>query len=167
MRTGEPQIIEVREPTLGSGLLLSIYPLWDPEDDVDRLVHIVQDITLRKQLQAQLMQAEKLSAIGRLAQGIAHNLISPLTVIKGRAQLISEEARDCFEEKLPSLLGRMAGRKLETPPDIARIYDDICQELLAIERGSQTMPVLLQPHQKLHRRHGWLRGASAHHYDTL
>lgn len=167
MRTGEPQIIEVREPTLGSGLLLSIYPLWDSEDNVDRLVHIVQDVTLRKQLQAQLMQAEKLSAIGRLAQGIAHNLISPLTVIKGRAQLISEEARDCFKEKPPALLGRMAGRKLETPPDIARIYDDICQELLAIERGSQTTPVLLQPHQKRHRRHGGLRGAGAHHYDAL
>ncbi|MGA9350353.1 MAG: ATP-binding protein [Anaerolineae bacterium] len=143
MRTGEPQNIEVREPTLGSDLLLSIYPLQDPEGNVDRLVHIVQDITLRRKLQAQLMQAEKLSAIGRLAQGIAHNLITPLTVIKGRAQLISEEVRDCFEERLPSLLGQVAGRKLETPSNIAGVYDDICQELLAIERGSQTMQEII------------------------
>ncbi|MEE8163611.1 MAG: PAS domain-containing protein, partial [Anaerolineae bacterium] len=41
MRTGKLQTIEVREPTLGSGLLLSMYPLRDPEDNVDRLVHIV------------------------------------------------------------------------------------------------------------------------------
>lgn len=143
MRTGEPQNIEVREPTLGSDLLLSIYPLQDPEGNVDRLVHIVQDITLRKKLQAQLMQAEKLSAIGRLAQGIAHNLITPLTVIKGRAQLISEEVRDCFEDRLPSLLGQVAGRKLETPSNIVGVYDDICQELLAIERGSQTMQEII------------------------
>jgi len=143
MQTGEPQNIEVREPTLGSDLLLSIYPLRDPEGNVDRLVHIVQDITLRKKLQAQLMQAEKLSAIGRLAQGIAHNLITPLTVIKGRAQLISEEVRDCFEERLPSLLGQAAGRKLETPSNVVGVYDDIRQELLAIERGSQTMQEII------------------------
>jgi two-component system NtrC family sensor kinase len=143
MRTGEPQTIEVRELTLGSDLLLSIYPLQDPEGNVDRLVHIVQDITLRKKLQAQLMQAEKLSAIGRLAQGIAHNLITPLTVIKGRTQLISEEVRECFEERLPSLLGRVVGRKSEMPSDIAGVYDDICQELLAIERGSQTMQEII------------------------
>ncbi|MFQ5811782.1 MAG: ATP-binding protein [Anaerolineae bacterium] len=143
MRTGEPQTIEVREPTLGSDLLLSTYPLRDSEGNVDRLVQIVQDITLRRRLQAQLMQAEKLSAIGRLAQGIAHNLVSPLTVVKGRAQLISEEARDCFEAKLPSLLGQMAGRKLEMPPDIVRIYDDIGQELLAIGRGCQAMQEMI------------------------
>jgi signal transduction histidine kinase len=143
MRTEEPQTIEVREPTMESDLLLSLYPLRDPQGKVDRLVSIVQDITLRKQLQAQLMQTEKFSAIGRLAQGIAHNLITPLTVIKGRAQLISEEVRDCFEEKLPALLRYMAGRKLEMPPNIAQVYDDICQELLAIERGCQTMQEII------------------------
>jgi len=143
METGESQIIEVREPTLESHLLLSLYPLRDPEGNVDRLVSIVQDITLRKRLQAQLMQTEKFSAIGRLAQGIAHNLITPLTVIKGRAQLISEEIRDCFEEKLPALLHHMAGHKLEMPSDIAQAYEDICQELLAIERGCQTMQEII------------------------
>ena len=143
MQAGEPQTIEVREPTLEKDLLLSIYPLRDSDDKVDRLVHIIQDVTLRKQLQAQLMQAEKLLAIGRLAQGIAHNLITPLTIIKGRTQLISEETRDCFVEQLPSLLGRKAGRKSEMPPKIAQIYDDICQEVFAIERGCRTMEEII------------------------
>jgi len=143
MRTGEPQTIEVREPTLEKDLLLSGYPLRDSEGNVDRLVQIVQDITLRKQLETQLVQAEKLSAIGRLAQGIAHNLLAPLTVIRGRTQLISEEARDCFEEKLPSLLSQMAGCKSEIPPNIAEAYDNIRQELFAIERGSQTMQEII------------------------
>jgi PAS domain S-box-containing protein len=135
----EPYTIEVREPALERDLLLSIYPLRNAEGDVDRLVHIIQDITLRKQLQAQLLQAEKLSAIGRLAQGIAHNLLTPLTVIRGRTQLISEEIRDFFEEKLPPLLGRIASPKLEACPDIAPVYEDIRQELFAIERGCRTM----------------------------
>lgn len=143
MRTGKPQTIEVREPTLGKDLLLSSYPLRDLEGNVSRLVQIVQDITLQKQLQTQLIQAEKLSAIGRLAQGIAHNLLAPLTVIRGRTQLVSEEARDCFEEKLPALLSRIAGRESEMPPNIAKVYDSICQELFAIERGSKTMQEII------------------------
>ncbi len=143
MRTGEPQTIEVREPALEKDLLLSSYPLRDPEDNVVRLVQIVQEITLRKRLETQLVQAEKLSAIGRLAQGIAHNLLTPLTVIKGRTQLILEEARDYFEDELPALLSKMAGRKLEMPPHIAEIYENMRQELSAIERGSRTMQEII------------------------
>jgi signal transduction histidine kinase len=143
MRTGEPHTVEVREPTLESDLLLSSYPLRDPDGNVVRQVQIVQDITLRKKLETQLMQAEKLSAIGRLAQGIAHNLLTPLTVIRGRTQLVFEEARDCFEGRLPTLLSRLAGHKVETPPNIANVYEDMRQELFAIERGSQTMQEII------------------------
>jgi PAS domain S-box-containing protein len=143
MQTGEHQTVEVREPTLESDLLLSSYPLQDPEGSVTRQVQIVQDITLRKKLETQLMQAEKLSAIGRLAQGIAHNLLTPLTVIRGRTQLVFEEARDCFEEKLPALLSRVTSRQSEMTSGITEVYEDIRQELSAIERGSQTMQEII------------------------
>ncbi len=143
MRTGEPQTIEVREPVLGKDLRLSTHPLRDSEGNVDRLVQIVQDITLQKQLQTQLAQAEKLSAIGRLAQGIAHNLLTPLTVIRGRTQLIFEDTRDCFEEILPDFFSQKAGRKAEMPARIAEIYDNIRQELFAIERGGKTMEEII------------------------
>jgi signal transduction histidine kinase len=143
MRTGKPQTVEVREPTMEKDLLLSSYPLRDLEGNVGRLVQIVQDITLRKRLETQLIQAEKLSAIGRLAQGIAHNLLTPLTVIRGRTQLVFEEARDCFEETLPSLLTRIASRKSEIPPNIAEVYENVRQELFAIERGSKTMQEII------------------------
>jgi two-component system NtrC family sensor kinase len=143
MQTGEPQTIEVRESTLERDLQLSTYPLRDSRGNVARLVQIVQDITLQKQLEAQLLQAEKLSAIGRLAQGIAHNLLTPLTVIRGRTQLVFEEARDYFEVGLPALLRQMGGRDLEIPPDIAKTYENIRQELFAIERGSKTMQEII------------------------
>ena len=143
MRTGKPQTVEVREPTLEKDLHLSTHPLRDSRGNMVRLVQIVQDITLRKQLEAQLVQAEKLSAIGRLAQGIAHNLLSPLTVIRGRTQLAFEEAREYFEEYLPSFLSRRPGHKSEIPPDIAEVYENMSQELFAIERGSKTMQEII------------------------
>ena len=143
METGKPQTIEVREPTLEKDLLLSSYPLRDADNNVVRVVQVVQDVTLRKRLETQLMHSEKLSAIGRLAQGIAHNLLTPLTVIRGRTQLVFEEARDHFEGELPALLNRIDGREPELPPDIAEIYEQIRQELFAIERGSKTMQEII------------------------
>ncbi len=51
-------------------------------------VALVQDITERKNLEHELRQAEKMSAVGQLIAGVAHELNNPLAGVLGYAQLL-------------------------------------------------------------------------------
>ncbi len=55
---------------------------------------LVDDITDRIQMEAQLTQSEKLSSIGLLAAGVAHEVNTPLAVISSYAQMLSKHMRD-------------------------------------------------------------------------
>jgi two-component system, NtrC family, sensor kinase len=60
---------------------------------VGRIV-LVDDITGRVELEAQLTQAEKLSSIGLLAAGVAHEVNTPLAVISSYTQMLRKQTSD-------------------------------------------------------------------------
>ncbi len=66
----------------------------------------VKDITQKKQMERQLLQAEKLSGLGTMVSGIAHELNNPLTAIMGNAELLSmnEDVTDRQKKSLDVIL---------------------------------------------------------------
>ena len=80
--------------------------------------------------QAQLLQAEKLSAIGQLVAGVAHELNNPLTSVIGYAQLLEDELDDAREVRPPAELAQDLRRIAEESERAARIV----RNLLAFAR---------------------------------
>src|SRR6201999_4220150 len=64
---------------------------------------------LRK-TQEQLLQSEKMSAVGQLIAGVAHELNNPLTAILGYAQLLESEGLDEHASDYVSKLFKQAQR---------------------------------------------------------
>lgn len=63
----------------------------DDEGNILGYYGMIHDITDRKKLEQQLLQAQKMEAVGRLAGGVAHDFNNILTAIIGYGKLLKEE----------------------------------------------------------------------------
>jgi PAS domain S-box-containing protein len=71
-------------------LAVTLSGLRNRQGGLDGLIAIVRDITTQREIEAQLNQSEKLTALGQLAGGIAHDFNNLLQAILGYAQLMKQ-----------------------------------------------------------------------------
>jgi len=75
-------------------LLVRTSPLKGDEGAVIGVLGIATDITDRKRLEEQMMRTEKLSAIGQLSMGVAHEINNPLSGMMNCVRTLTEEGED-------------------------------------------------------------------------
>jgi two-component system cell cycle sensor histidine kinase/response regulator CckA len=91
---------------------------------------IVRDVSERKRLEAELLQAQKMEAVGRLAGGVAHDFNNLLSVISGYASLLAPELA----------VGSDARLKLEEIVKAAERAAGLTRQLLAFSRRQVSQP---------------------------
>ncbi|MCX6362178.1 MAG: response regulator [Armatimonadetes bacterium] len=108
--------------------------------DPGRFACVVTDVTDQKRadaereaLQAQLAQAQKMEAVGRLAGGVAHDFNNMLMAVLTNAELARDE--------LPS--GHAAVEHLDEIDGVARRSANLTRQLLAFARRQPSAPVVL------------------------
>jgi signal transduction histidine kinase/HAMP domain-containing protein len=80
--------------------------LEEAQRGAQRLKEVVEDQQVRLTVaQQQMVQAAKLSALGELVAGVAHELNNPLTVILGTVEVLSEDAPETLRPRLQFMQG--------------------------------------------------------------
>ncbi|MDN4524782.1 PAS domain S-box protein [Fictibacillus fluitans] len=69
-------------------------PVINEKDQVESIVVVSRDLTERMKTEEMLRKSDKLSVLGQLAAGVAHEIRNPLTSIKGFLQLLESQAQD-------------------------------------------------------------------------
>jgi PAS domain S-box-containing protein len=92
-------------------ILFNFSPLFDESNKIEGVVLSGRDVTDLKRLEEQLIQAEKLAAMGQMLAGVAHELNNPLTAILGVTELVRErEGLDDAMKRQLDLTHRQARR---------------------------------------------------------
>jgi PAS domain S-box-containing protein len=88
-------------------------PLLDAEGKPAGVIISVRDVTTEKKLEQQIIQSERLAAMGQMIGGFAHELNNPLTSILGMAELLQDGDVSEAARKQVSILHKEARRAAE------------------------------------------------------
>jgi nitrogen-specific signal transduction histidine kinase len=104
-----------------------------PQEGTREVLHIVEDLTERLDIEQQLRQSQKMEVIGQLTGGIAHDFNNLLTIILGNLDIAQERLgpdTDAAENVQAAIKGAMRGA-------------DLTQRLLAFARKQALQPRLV------------------------
>ena len=119
---------------------VAISPVRNPDGFITHFVAVKEDITERKQAQAQLIQATKLATLGEMATGMAHELNQPLNVIRMAAESTAERLEEGRQTDADFLIGKLQRISAQTER-MAAIID----HMRIFGRTADDEPELLDP----------------------
>jgi two-component system, NtrC family, sensor kinase len=117
-----------------SSMNIAIAPLVSRDNEqIGRLV-IFDDVTDRAELERRLVQADKLSSIGLLAAGVAHEVNTPLAVISTYAQMLAKQvAEDDQKSRILEKIARQTFRASEIVNSLLNFSRTSTSELVEVQ----------------------------------
>ena len=124
----------------------SVRPVVDHTGQRLGRVEIYRDLTAQRVFQAKLLQTEKLSALGQMVTGIAHELSNPLTSILGYSQRLlvrkdltgrAEDVRQIYQEaeRASAILRQLLLSARENRPERKRVaLNQVVQRAMELQR---------------------------------
>jgi PAS domain S-box-containing protein len=131
-------------------VLFTKFPIFDFEGNLEGIGSIGTDITDRKHVEAQLVQAQRMEAVGKLTGGIAHDFNNLLTVIIGNSEILAGELEG--NERLQPLA--------QVTLDAAERSAGLTQRLLAFGRRQVLEPRPTDSNQLLRDMKGLIERAA-------
>ena len=112
-------------------------------DGTSMVINQILDVTDTKHLQQQLIQSQKMEAIGTLAGGIAHDFNNLLTVIKGYSEICLMQTAEDDENFKQIQAIRIAGEKAES----------LTKQMLAFSKKQEHKPKIVEINSLLKELH--------------
>jgi len=99
LETGRPVATEMYEPHLDRFLEIRAMPRFDHDNQIIGLIHVIRDITEKKQVEEALQRTEQLKLVGEWAAELAHEIKNPLAGIKGSVEVLLQEPNIAEEDR--------------------------------------------------------------------
>ncbi len=118
-------------------LHISYYPYFNKDGSVLGIVENTRDSTAHKKLEEQLLQAQKMEAIGTLAGGIAHDFNNILGAIMGYTEMVAWEIQESDDLQ----------RKIQQILKASNRAKELVQQILSFSRqhDQERKPVQIHP----------------------
>lgn len=111
---------------------ISFWSLRSGRGDVEGLIGVCQDLSLIKQMEQRMRQADRLAAVGRLSANMAHEIRNPLASISGAVEALAKELPpDQRRNRLLEIVLRESGR-----------LNDLVSDFLEYARPAPLAPLL-------------------------
>jgi len=121
-----PHNAEIRHGRSGRTFFVTTWPIFNQAGGFTGMVHAARDITEKRQMEDELLMAQKLESIGILAGGIAHDFNNILTAILGNislARMVAGATNDTL------------ARRLDNAEKATTAARELTQQLLTFAKG--------------------------------
>jgi two-component system sensor histidine kinase HydH len=134
-------------------VLLTITPYRAENNQIAGYMGLALDLTARKALESEILQQDRLATVGYLASGLAHEVGTPLGVIRGRAEMLATKADPTTRGSLDIIVAQIdrISRLIYSLLNVARADQSGVSQWIHPYESAENIRVLLNQQFEKHK----------------